>query len=734
MIRRPGNIGFLALATIFVALSAAVVVSLILQNRKAEALVEIAAAHSELEIVLSNVALRLSSIAGNIRQSADFSPRGFQRIVDDASAPTMRRQERALAFIPVLAAGQDTIVDSYIERWRADYTALGYPEYRRFPDAPGERLMPVLIVEPASGRENVFGYDMGTSIERTEAGARALASGLPVLTAPVELSQDSGSDDRGSFLVIYPLDLPDAASLDGIQQGVLAAGMTPASLFLEHVNIFSRTLVDVSIGLTPDDVLEIRLADESLRASDPWVVPMISDYSLPDVELPGIRVSFRASAFYSPTGGDALRVLAGMAIAALLSFLVYRLLQSREAYSKELELAVARKEVELREAERINARTQRMESLGRLVGGVAHDFNNILYVVMGNLELLAASRLAPDKQEFVRQALNASHRGAHLTKQLLAFGRRSHLRPERTDVNETLVDTVKMLQRVLPESVAIRSESAPDLWLASVDPAGLDNAILNLALNAKDAMKDKGELVIDANNVTIDEKSGAEPCDGELEPGRYVAVTVSDNGCGMDTATLERAAEPFFSTKSATDGSGLGLPSVLGFCRQSGGACFIDSKPGAGTRVRMLFPVESSTASEGKQTIASAAVKAGGRLLLAEDDPNVASLMAQQLRAAGYDVTVALSGDQAVENVDGGETFDLLIADVVMSGELQGPDLARRFADRHRNPGVLFVSGYSEDVAPASEVIGLRHELLQKPVPEDDLLATVARLIGSKTK
>jgi CheY-like chemotaxis protein len=287
-----------------------------------------------------------------------------------------------------------------------------------------------------------------------------------------------------------------------------------------------------------------------------------------------------------------------------------------------------------------------------------------------------------------------------------------------------------MLQRVLPESIELTTVPAAGLWPIEVDPDGLQNALLNLALNARDAMDGRGKLIIEATNTRATPDYLDDRPDEEIAPGRYVVISVTDTGPGMQPDVVDRAFEPFFTTKHATDGSGLGLPSVLGFCRQSGGTCRIYSEPGVGTTVRMYFP-----ASEGEQGKARAAeeptpLPAGtGRILLAEDEDSVARVILHQLQSGGHTVRRVPTGDAAWAEIENGAEHDLLITDLVMPGTLQGAELARRVEAERPRMAILLISGYPQEAAIEGNGVAERHPVLTKPIPRAELLRSIERLL-----
>lgn len=376
------------------------------------------------------------------------------------------------------------------------------------------------------------------------------------------------------------------------------------------------------------------------------------------------------------------------------------------------------------------ARSQRIESLGKLVGGVAHDFNNILAVILGNLELLAEEDEANADNDLLQDALAATWRGAHLTRQLLSAGRRSHLKPVRIDLDALLSDSVSMLRRVLPESITIHVTNPPEVWPVLADPDGLQNAVLNLAINARDAMFGKGKLIVEAANIEVTHDHLSARPDEELALGPYVCISVTDTGSGMSPDMVEHAFEAFFSTKNPSEGAGLGLPSVMGFCRQSGGGCRLYSEPGVGTTVRLLLPIDREHKTEDLQEVQDDVLPgASSHILLAEDEDSVAQMVQKQLEKAGFTVTRVSTGDAAWSLIENGAAFDILVTDLVMPGNIQGAELARRVEDRFPGAKILLMSGYPQEAAIVGNAISARHIVLTKPVPRSYLISALKRLL-----
>ena len=385
------------------------------------------------------------------------------------------------------------------------------------------------------------------------------------------------------------------------------------------------------------------------------------------------------------------------------------------------------------EAEReISYRVQKSESIGQLTGGVAHDFNNLLAVIVGNLELLTEEDDPAMRQELIDASLKAALRGANLTKSLLAFARKARLSPEDLDLNAVLTDAGTWMNRAVPESVSIETALPQGVWPVTADRSSLESALLNLIVNARDAMKGKGKLTIETENIQIDD-TYMDARSEALAPGRYVMLAVSDTGEGIPEDIRSQIFEPFFTTKPPGSGSGLGLSMVLGFMRQSGGTVQVYSEPGLGTTFKLFFPAAKSAKAliEAQAAPTKPAKGLGQRILLAEDEAAVSNTLVQILTRAGYDVTPAGTGDAAFAMFDADPTFDLLLTDIVMPGELQGTHLAKALRLRWPDLPVIFMSGYASEATVHGN--GLRPDdiRLMKPVQRADLLAAIAQALST---
>ena len=378
--------------------------------------------------------------------------------------------------------------------------------------------------------------------------------------------------------------------------------------------------------------------------------------------------------------------------------------------------------------------SQKIEAIGRLAGGVAHDFNNILGVILGYGEL-AASELAPESpvRELVAEMVEAAERAATLTRQLQAFSRKQILQPRRLDLNELIVNAHKLLDRLIGEDIALVALPAPELGTVLADPGQIDQILLNLAINARDAMPQGGTLTLETANMEIHADYAAEHW--PAKPGRYVMVAISDTGIGMDAETQRRIFEPFFTTKPVGQGTGLGLATVYGIVKQSEGYIWVYSEPGLGTTFKIFLPRVDELPDD-KRSDAAAEVAAGGHetILLVEDNPALREVTRRQLAASGYSVLVAVDGE-AAEALAGAYagTIDLLLTDVVMP-KLGGGELAERLAASRPGLPVLFMSGYTDGALAQHGVLKEGVALLEKPFSGEKLVRAVRELLDRPSR
>jgi two-component system, cell cycle sensor histidine kinase and response regulator CckA len=374
---------------------------------------------------------------------------------------------------------------------------------------------------------------------------------------------------------------------------------------------------------------------------------------------------------------------------------------------------------------------QQMEAIGRLAGGVAHDFNNILSIIMGHGELLLAAVGGDDRaRNGLEQIGRAAERAASLTQQLLAFSRKQVLQPKVLDLNEAVADVQKMLSRVIGEDIELVASLHPSLVPVKADPGQVEQVLMNLAVNARDAMPQGGKLVMETSNV----EAGAELArDLDLAPGRYAMLKVTDSGHGMDAATLSHIFEPFFTTKPMGKGTGLGLSTVYGIVKQSGGSIQVESEAGRGTAFRIYLPVAEGATRQRREPVAGETVAGGSEtILLAEDEPDLRELARIFLEGYGYKVLEAAGAEQAIQMAamfPG--PIHLLLTDVIMPG-MSGRQLAENILSQRPQTKIVYMTGYTDDMVVQHKVLEPGVMLLQKPFSKVDLGLKVRSMLDGK--
>jgi PAS domain S-box-containing protein len=392
---------------------------------------------------------------------------------------------------------------------------------------------------------------------------------------------------------------------------------------------------------------------------------------------------------------------------------------------------------DLTELKRLEARllqAQKMEAIGQLTGGIAHDFNNLLGVVLGNLQLLERSVAeTPNLARKVHTAMRAAIRGADLTRRLLTFARRQILDPTVVDLNRQLTAFNDLLQRTLGDSIDVRMVKSPDIWHVRVDSGQFENAILNLAINARDAMPQGGRLTVRSQNVVLD----AAFCRDhpQIEPGEFVSIAVSDTGSGIEPEVLKRVFEPFFTTKESGKGSGLGLAMVHGFAEQSGGVALIESEKGRGTTVKIFLPRSREAQTEREDTIVTKIAPGGNEtILVVEDDADLRETVVTALGQLGYRALAASNAETAMRILSSAEPIDLLFTDVMMPGGILGPTLARRARELRPDIQVLFTTGYV-DMSALSGTAGLTAaDIIHKPYRNEELALRIRYVLDQEAR
>ena len=376
---------------------------------------------------------------------------------------------------------------------------------------------------------------------------------------------------------------------------------------------------------------------------------------------------------------------------------------------------------------------QKMETIGQLTGGIAHDFNNILTVITGTIEILEEGVAEdPGLATIARMIDEAALRGAELTQRLLAFARRQPLQPRTTDINTLIVDAAKLLRPTLGEHIEIESAFDEEAWPALVDPGQLSNALINLAVNARDAMPEGGKLVLETGNVQLDENYAR--MHDEVASGPYVMIAVSDTGHGIPAGIRDKVFDPFFTTKGTGKGTGLGLSMVYGFVKQSNGHIKIYSEEGHGTTIKIYLPRAGSEADAAVTAQAPTALEGGTEtILVVEDDPLVRNYVATQLNSLGYTTLTAANATEALEYIDGVKSFDLLFTDVIMPGSINGRQLADEAKRRRPGLKVLYTSGYTENAIVHHGRLDPGVMLLPKPYRKADLARMVRTALARET-
>ncbi|MFT5488500.1 MAG: PAS domain S-box-containing protein [Paracoccaceae bacterium] len=374
----------------------------------------------------------------------------------------------------------------------------------------------------------------------------------------------------------------------------------------------------------------------------------------------------------------------------------------------------------------------KMEAIGQLTGGIAHDFNNLLAILTMDLEML--SDLTEDdaeSAELVTEALDVTRTGADLTQRLLAFSRRQTLVPTATNINEMVLSITGLLRRTLGAGIRIDTSGPQNLWPVMIDRGQLENTLINLAINARDAMPDGGKLAITCENLTLEEAD--EPAFDQMPAGEYVRLTFTDTGVGMPAEVVQRAFEPFFTTKEGRHGTGLGLSMVYGFVKQSGGNVTIYSAEGSGTTINLCFPRADGVASEGESFADRPKLPVGTEdILVVEDDDRLRERSASALRTLGYKVTTAHDGHSALRRIAEDGAPDMVLTDIVMPG-LDGPGLVRELSHTHPALKIMLMTGYAEASALLQEAMTKGAPMLHKPFTRRQLADGVRKLLDGQS-
>jgi signal transduction histidine kinase len=582
-----------------------------------------------------------------------------------------------------------------------------------------EQSYPVTYVEPLKGNERIVGFDLASETGRRAAIDLTLRTGTVAVTSPIRLVQEQG-EQLGILLIRAVRGGPNGPGLVAV---ALRMGTFMDGLLAPVNTMLQARLIDLEAGkalysgfaATPADASHQQVFvfggrryavqtvptatyDEQHRRWDSWAVLV-------------------AGVFSTGLLGASLMLATGYT--RRIEIEVGERTKDLAAMNQRLKMEIK----ERRHAEAALRQAQRMEAIGQLTGGVAHDFNNLLTVVGGNAELLHENAPTDTVRRQASAIMLAAERGARLTRQLLAFSRSQTEQAEPTDLQQRTREIADMLSRSLRADIEVAVEVSPDLWPVAIDPAEFELALLNVAVNARDAMPNGGCFRVNARNVSVG--SGDPTYQGLLAD--FIAVTMSDTGTGMEADVQGRAFEPYFTTKEAGSGSGLGLFQVYGFAKQSGGTATIESAPGKGTSITLFLPRATAhpiTASIVAPHVALSPATA--RILFVEDDIAVAQVTAELLRDIGYEAVEAHRGDEALVAIESDPTINLVLSDIVMPG-MNGLELARTLRLRHPELPVLLATGYSQYSA------SLHNEgfpLVAKPYRREVLVAAISGALG----
>ncbi len=649
---------------------------------------------------------------------------------------------QAISWNPVVKAGDRAAFEERARR--SGYDGYRIVEADGTPSPPREEHVAVLHIEPREFHSIARGFDVSSEPGRREALRRARETGLPAATGRIHLVQES--EKEYGILVFHPVYAPGMAGTSNPSPSEREPRGYATAIF--RMGEFMRSALQAhsspEIGITVED--------EGSGGPPLWTndrkppseaVTRGELFHSARFEVAGRtwRVSYRGTPSYwlsQATLRPWVALAGGMGFAALLgAFLLVvtgrtvimerlgveralemsranEVLQREVTERRQAQEALLGKEAELRQA-------QKMDAIGRLAGGVAHDFNNLLTAILGYASLLASrmDRAHPEQEE-VRGILKAGERAAELTRQLLAFSRKQVLQAKLVNLNAVVRQMDGMLRRVLREDIEVKAALQPDLWPIWMDPGQLEQVIVNLVVNARDAMPRGGLLTLETRN--IDE--GASPS------GPHVLLAVHDTGEGMSAEVRSHLFEPFFTTKEVGKGTGLGLPTVYGIVKQSGGHVTADSEVGKGSVFRLYFPRGAGVPEEARRQTPKPIPRPGHEsILLVEDEASVRHLCRAVLEKQGYRVRTATNGEEALAAVTAtAAPVDLVVTDLVMP-KLGGFDLMKRL--RHDRPGVkaLFISGYSESAVFKHEQFDRDSDFLSKPFTPDSLLARVRALL-----
>ena len=692
----------------------------------------------------------LRSIEGLYASSQFVSRQEFEIFV--RNQPLKKFGESLVAWVPrVPAAQRESLVEQAREDGIEDFRIWSYASNAQPLPKGNADLYPLYYLQPDEGNTPLLGFDLGVDPDASAALARARDKGEAVATGRIQLLP--GHADSGAILMVYPRyksPFPPETNKQRRKELLgFAVGMFRIADFFEAgfgaAVSSDRDAFVYDLSADPgSELLFARYAQGGVSVAT--TVPMeslLDEYHWSGTVHVGGRTwlaVFRPEPGYFPAWGtwrSWLVAVIGLMVTALFTAYEWRrATHTRRIEAMAVDLARSYDQLERETEERTRAeeqlrQSQKLEVIGKLTGGVAHDFNNLLTIILGNLET-AIERLGESSEVAgqIRTAMNASVRGAALTQRLLAYARRQVLEPEVLDLNTVVSAMTELVRRSLGSAIEIRTSFAKGLWPAIADRNQVENALLNLVINSRDAMPSGGTLTLETQNATLDAESVGNP--SEAAPGDYVVLSVSDTGLGMAREIQERAIEPFFTTKEQGKGTGLGLSSIYGFARQSGGLLRIYSEEGLGTTVRLYLPrAQAVTMAEKAQTKETELPRGTETILVAEDESEVRAVAVAHLSNSGYRVIAASDAATALKAAAKETRIDLLLTDVVLTGGMNGHTLAAALRGRIPDLRVIFMSGYSEQASPGAGSGEREFPLLQKPFRKGDLLKAVREALDA---
>jgi signal transduction histidine kinase len=613
------------------------------------------------------------------------------------------------------------------------------PDFRVWPEGQRDEYEPVVYLEPQDSRNRIaIGYDMLSEPVRRGAMERARDTGLPASTGRITLVYDVGSSQSGFIIYMsrYHRGMPTETVGDRrtALEGFVYASFRADDLLHAILAGEKRTGVRYEVFAGPEPKPEALLHRSDPNGSDTGPAGLEGRTSFEVAGSTWTLSMTAVSGFDAGSGPNrvVLFLVTGLIVSGAL-FAVTRSEVNARVAAERAATDLRRAATQQRRLEEQLIQSQKMEGIGRLAGGVAHDFNNLLTAILGYAELMESQLEDEGLRSELREIRLAGERAAALTRQLLAFSRRQVLQPRTLDLNALVSDVEKMLARLIGEDVALVTRLEPALGSVRADPGQLEQVIMNLAVNARDAMPKGGTLTFETANAVL-EADFVSVHPGAL-PGAHVVLTVTDTGTGMTDEVRSHAFEPFFTTKEKGKGTGLGLATAYGIVKQSGGYITVESEAGRGTTFRIYLPrVEGAAVAPGRATSSSLSPVGTETILLVEDEAGVRRLSLTVLETQGYVVLEAASGDIALQ-VARAETgpIHLVVTDVVMPG-MSGRELWDRLRALRPDSRVLFMSGYTDDAIARHGVLEPGIAFLQKPFTPFSLAQKVRELLDAKDR